>query len=90
MSAILQRARFRLDHVWARAHMSDHLEAELSSSRRDRMERHLGECVECRRVIAGLGALLSRLQDLPRPATEADAAQLSASVRRRLGDPPQR
>jgi anti-sigma factor RsiW len=90
MSAILHRARFRLDHRWAPAHMSDYLDAELSSERRQRMERHVGECQECRRVLAGLRALLGTLHGLPRSDGETDARRIAAAVRLRLGEPPPR
>jgi anti-sigma factor RsiW len=90
MSTILHRVRFRLDHRWAPAHMSDYLDAELSSERRQRMERHVGECQECHRVLAGLRALLGTLHGLPTPDSELDAQRIAASVRLRLDEPPRR
>jgi anti-sigma factor RsiW len=89
MSDILHRARFRLDHRWAPAHMSDYLDAELPAARRRRLERHVGECQECDRVLAGLRALLGALHDMPAPAGDAQAARIVASVRSRLGEPPE-
>jgi anti-sigma factor RsiW len=90
MNTILHRVRFRLDHSWAPAHMSEYLDAELSSERRHRMERHVGECQECRRVLAGLRALLGTLHGLATPAPETDAGRIAASVRLRLDEPPRR
>jgi anti-sigma factor RsiW len=87
MSDILQRARFRLDHRWAPARMSDYLDTELSSGRRQRLERHLAECEECRRMLAGLRALLGALHGLPAAGSGAvDGERIAASVRLRLGE----
>jgi anti-sigma factor RsiW len=69
--------------------MSDYLDAELTALRRRRLERHVGECQECRRVLTGLRALLGTLRRLPTPAGEADTARIVASVRSRLGEPPE-
>ncbi|MGN6169189.1 MAG: anti-sigma factor family protein [Solirubrobacteraceae bacterium] len=88
MSDLLHRARFWLDHRWAPARMSAYLDVELSSRRRRRMERHLGECQECRRVLAGLRTMLEQLHSLPPSSAGVDVAQMAASVRLRLGEPP--
>jgi anti-sigma factor RsiW len=85
MSDVLHRARFRVDHHWAPTRMSDYLDAELSSGRRRRMERHVGECEECRRLLAGLRATLEVLHGLRAPSGGVDAARIAASVRLRLG-----
>jgi anti-sigma factor RsiW len=85
MSELRHRVRFRLDHRWAPEHMSDHLDAELRSRDRGRMERHLAECGECRRLLAGLRALLGALRAQAAPSSTADAARIAASVRLRLG-----
>jgi anti-sigma factor RsiW len=84
MSNVLHRLRFRLDHRWAPAHMSDYLDADLATARRRRLERHVGECRECERTLAGLRALLGALNGLPAQAGAADAARIAASVRSRL------
>jgi anti-sigma factor RsiW len=88
MSIVLRRARFFFDHRWAPARMSDYLDAELSSGRGRRMERHVGECEECSRVLAGLRAMLGALHGLPASSGAADAARIAASVRLRIGQPP--
>lgn len=66
--------------------MSDYLDAELSSGRRRRMERHVGECHQCRRLLAGLRALLGALHGLRAPSGDVDAARMAESVRLRLGE----
>jgi anti-sigma factor RsiW len=88
MSTIWHRTRFRLDHRWAPRRMSDYLDGELASSGRTRMDRHVGECEECRRVLAGLRAMLDQLQRLPGRGVEVDAVQIVTAVRARLREPP--
>jgi anti-sigma factor RsiW len=88
MSSLLDRARVVLDHRWAPEHMSDYLDGELGASRKVRMERHVGECRECRRVLAGLRSMLAALHRLPVASGGADALQVAAAVRPRLGQTP--
>jgi anti-sigma factor RsiW len=88
MSTFWHRTRFRLDHRWAPRRMSDYLDGELASTGRIRMDRHVGECEECRRVLAGLGAMLEQLHRLSGRGSEVDAVQLVAAVRGRLREPP--
>lgn len=66
--------------------MSESLDAELSAKRRRRMERHVAECEECRRLLAGLRAMLSVLHGLEVPAGAVDPARMAASVSLRLED----
>lgn len=87
MRTVLHRARFWLDHRWAPAHMSDYLDAELSSPRGLRLERHVGECEACRRLLGGLRAMLGVLHSLGTTSGEVDVARMVASVRVRLGEP---
>jgi anti-sigma factor RsiW len=87
MSALFPQVRFGRDHRWAPRHMSEYLDGELASSRRRRMERHAKDCPECRRHLAMLRRMLGALHRLPPPVGGADALQIAASVRRRLGEP---
>ena len=87
MSNLLERARFRRDHRWAPAQMSDYLDEELSPSGRIRVERHVKECEECRRLLAGLSGMLTALRRLPAPGGGPDAAQIAVAVRTRLTEP---
>jgi anti-sigma factor RsiW len=86
MSEVLHRVRFRIDHRWAPAHMSDYLDAELSSGRRRRLERHVAECRECRRLLASLRTMLGALHGLRGPGADVDPARMAESVRLRLGE----
>jgi anti-sigma factor RsiW len=88
MSKFLDRARFRRDHRWAPAHMSAHLDGELAGRRQARMQRHVGECQVCRRLLADLRVILDGLHRLPAPSGGADPLQIAASVRLRLKEPP--
>jgi len=84
MSGLLDRERFRRDHRWAPRRMSDYLDGELAPAGRTRMKRHLGECAECRRLLAGLRRTVDGLHRLSAPSAGADALQIAASVRARL------
>jgi len=63
--------------------MSAYLDEELRSGPRRRMERHVAECEECRRLLGGLRKLLRALQVLPTPGG-ADVGRIAASVRRQI------
>ena len=85
---LLYRVRFRRDHGWAPDHMSELLDGELAPAGRSRIERHLGECPECERLLAGLRSVVQGLGRLPAPAGGGDAARIGAVVRGRLDEPP--
>jgi anti-sigma factor RsiW len=87
VSKFFDRARIGRDHRWAHDHMSDYLDGELASSRRGRIEQHVTECPECRQLLAVLCRMVGALRRLPPPAGGADALQIAASVRLRLGEP---
>lgn len=88
MSRFLSRMRFSRDHRWAPGHMSDYLDGGLAPSRRRRMERHVGDCPECGRLLAALHRMMDALHRAPPPVAAADAAQIAEAVRRRLQEPP--
>jgi anti-sigma factor RsiW len=75
---------------WAHDHMSDYLDDELAARPRSRMDRHVEVCPQCHRVLATLRRMVGALRRVPPPAVGADARQIAASVRRRLGEPPPR
>lgn len=87
MSNVPDRTRFRRDHRWAPGRMSDYLDAGLAPPKRTRMEHHLGECAECRRLLAGLRRTVDAFHRLSAPGGGLDPLQVAAAVRVRLGEP---
>jgi anti-sigma factor RsiW len=67
--------------------MSDYLDGDLAPTGRARMEHHLGECEQCRRLLAGLRRTVDGLRRLSAPRDGADAVEIAASVRVRLIEP---
>jgi anti-sigma factor RsiW len=84
MSNVLHRARFKRDHRWAPRRMSAYLDGELASRSRGRIERHTGECAECRGVLHSLRRMLGLLQGLPQASAGRGAPDIAAAVRARL------
>jgi len=66
--------------------MSDYLDEALASRARTRMKRHLGECDECRRLLAGLRLVVDELHRLPTLGGSRDGLRIAASVRAKLGE----
>ena len=64
--------------------MSAYLDGELAARALRRLERHVGECHECRRLLAELRRMLGALKSLPAPSDGAGALEIAASVRARL------
>jgi anti-sigma factor RsiW len=88
MDEFVLRLQFRRDHRWAPAHMSEYLDGDLAARGRARMERHVGECRDCRTVLAELRLVVDYLHRLPPPAGGDGPAQIAAAVRVRLTAPP--
>ena len=89
MHDFLSRPRFWRDHRWAPDHMSGYLDGDLASSGRERMERHVGECRDCRTVLGELRLMIERLGRLPSPEG-GGAARITTAVRVRLREAPAR
>ena len=83
---LLYRVQFRRDHGWAPSRMSEYLDGELAGRARVRIERHMGDCPECVRLLAELRAVVQGLGRLSAPG--GDRARIAAAVRGRLGEPP--
>lgn len=90
MSNLLHRARFERDHLWAPGRMSAYLDGELARRSRARMERHTGECAECRGILHSLRRMLGLLQGLPPASAKPEAPDIAAAVRARLHEPRRR
>ena len=90
MGSLFYRARFSWEHRWTPGRMSAYVDGELGSGRRRRLERHVGECEECRLMLAGLREMLDALHRLPAPTGDSEPNRLAAAVRLRLREPPAR
>jgi anti-sigma factor RsiW len=88
MSSIFYRARFSRDHRWTQEHVSAYVDGELNSGGRLRLERHVGECEECRRMLGCLREMLDALHRLPASSGGFGPSRIAAAVRRRLPEPP--
>ena len=87
MGNLFYRARFVSDHRWTPGRMSAYVDGELGSRGRLRLERHVGECGECRLVLAGLRRTLEVLHRLPVPSGTGEPNRLAEAVRFRLHEP---
>jgi anti-sigma factor RsiW len=87
MTSFLSRVRFRRDHRWTPKHMSAYLDGELPASARERVQRHIRDCPECRRVLRGLQRMLGVLDGLA-PVGGQERPDIATAVARRLGDAP--
>ena len=67
--------------------MSEYLDDDLGSGGRERMERHVSQCHDCRTVLGELRLMIERLGRLPSPAG-GGAVRITAAVRVRLREPP--
>jgi len=88
MGSFFYRARFSWDHRWTPARMSAYVDAELGSGSRRRLERHVSECEDCRRLLAGLRETLNALHRLPAPSGDSEPNHTATAVRLRLREPP--
>jgi anti-sigma factor RsiW len=88
MHELWARIRFRRDHRWVPDRTSEYLDDELAPGERTRVERHVGECIECRRLLASLTQIVTALHGLPAPEGGREPSQLAGAVRLRLGQRP--
>jgi anti-sigma factor RsiW len=61
---LLAKRRFMRDHRWTQAHLSDYVDGDLPQDERDRVERHVHWCPECRHVLETLRRTLKSLMEL--------------------------
>lgn len=64
MLGFLRMMRFYREHRWTHGHLSEYLDGELDPSGRERVERHVGMCPDCWRVLATLKRTLADLMGL--------------------------
>ena len=87
MHRFVSRLSFWRDHRWAPARMSAYLDGELPPRQRARLEHHVGECRDCRRLLDGLTRLVDVLGRMERPRPDRDAVRIADAVRLRLEEP---
>lgn len=77
--------RFLLDHRFTRRRLSAYVDAELEPVERARVERHVGECLECAGMSESLERLVAGLALLGRSSPSSFAARVCRALRiRRL------
>jgi hypothetical protein len=83
----LSRFRFRREHRWTHSHLSEYLDSELDQGGRDRVERHVGICPDCHRVLATLRRVIDGLRAIgtdrgtePDPPTDSSSSSVSDGV----------
>ena len=59
-----RRRRFVREHRRTHAQLSEYFDDDLDAADRARVEDHVGRCPECRRVLAGLKAVVVALARL--------------------------
>ena len=86
MASVLHRLRFRRDHRWSLAHMSEEVDGDLDAREHARLHDHVGECPDCERVLATLQQLVGQLRDLRGSESRTVADHVLEQIKRELGD----
>lgn len=68
--------------------MSAFLDGELARPQRLRLERHAGDCPDCRSLLAGLRWTVAALQSMAPGVGDSRALPIAAAVRLRLDESP--
>lgn len=84
MTGVLKRWRFMREHAWTHEHLSDYIDGELRVRELSRLEKHVGMCPQCRRVLATLRKTVAGLGSLVAPPPPPGLAD---SVIGRLNEP---
>jgi anti-sigma factor RsiW len=85
MINLITSARFRRDHQWTPARLSDFVDGDLSARGRRRLQRHVDKCPDCYRALVTLQRMLDRLP----PPHAVETPDIAAAVRRRLREQPE-
>jgi anti-sigma factor RsiW len=79
---LLAKRRFMRDHRWTQERLSDYLDGDLRERERERVERHVHWCPECRRVLETLRRTLKELMELRATSGESIAPGVIDRLRR--------
>jgi anti-sigma factor RsiW len=60
----LAKRRFMRDHRWTNERLSDYVDGDLRAPERERVEKHVHWCPECRRVLETLRRTVKALMEL--------------------------
>jgi anti-sigma factor RsiW len=74
--------RGRIEHRWARRHLSDYIDDDLGPAQRRRVERHARGCPECGPLLRSLSLVVDVLRRLPRPQRRSVTPAVMAGLRR--------
>lgn len=72
---------FHRDHRWTQRNLSDYIDGELDADGRDRVERHVGMCPKCRRLLESLKRTVAGLMGLREEPTGDVADGVIARLR---------
>jgi anti-sigma factor RsiW len=78
----LAKRRFMREHRWTQDHLSDYLDGDLGANERQRVEKHVHWCPECRRVLESLRRTLKGLMELRATSAESIAPSVIDRLRR--------
>ncbi|HEV2772836.1 MAG TPA: zf-HC2 domain-containing protein [Thermoleophilaceae bacterium] len=74
--------RSRIEHRWARRHLSDYIDDDLAPVQRRRIERHAHGCSECAPLLRSLSLVVDVLRRLPRPQRRSVVPAVIGRLRR--------
>lgn len=75
---------FARDHSSVPGRLSAYVEGDLSEPERERVERHVSECPDCRDELHSLRQMLGRMLQAPPPADNPAPLDIAEAVRARL------
>jgi anti-sigma factor RsiW len=76
----MRRAQFVVDHRFTRRRLSAYIDGELEPRERQRVERHIPECRDCRFMTRSLRRMLAALAGLRRCVPSRQSADLRARL----------
>lgn len=81
---LVARRRFKREHRWTHAHLSEFVDRELDAAEATRVQEHVEICPQCRRVLATLRRTLEGLRSL---STKPRSGVSESVIERLRGEP---